>query len=86
MSSDRTIPSGGVWVQSGPDTNFCFIFCYFGPEAGPHRTCIADSHLKGNVLDLLGIHLNLDTPLKETPEVPRDVQVYHQPVMTDPLV
>jgi hypothetical protein len=46
------------------------VFPNLGPEAGPNGTGVANGHLNSVIPDFFGIHLHLDTTLKETPKVP----------------
>jgi hypothetical protein len=62
------------------------VLQYFGPEASPYRTSIANGNFQHLIKNLLLVHRLLNPPLQETSKVPFDGGIDKEAVATNPLV
>jgi hypothetical protein len=62
------------------------VFCYFGPEASPYGTSVADGNLECLIEHFLLVYRFLNPPLQETSKVPFDGGIDKEVVTTDLLV
>jgi hypothetical protein len=74
-------------------THLSMISSYLIPKGSPHRSSVPQHGLNGQQQSarinwtngLIGVHGFLDTPLKETPQVPTNKLVIPQTVLRNPI-